>query len=424
MRDKNEFQGWGVLAAAIILSFIPTAIMNNCFALYMNPVCADLGFSNGAWSLVSMIASFTSAAGAIVLAGLYQKRNMKLWMVFCALFASACFFIATYCTAIWQMYLVFGISSFFLAGLTQLPISMLITAWFESKRSTMMSIAMAGGGLGGLVWSPVLTRFISASPTGWKHAMLFSAAVVLTVMVLTALFLVKRSPQEYGTAPYRTGDGNDLSTAGSGWIGVSRKTAVSSGAWKFILGTVILIGALASGVTTHMPNFVAEIADQTMSGRVLSIYSLMSIAGMVGGGMFMDKIGIKKTTLIAVIFAAAGLLCLVGADVFRHPALAYGYCIFFAIGMCLPKVLPAILISDVFGTRDYAGIYSLANLFFLVGAALGSILTSILQSFLGYSGAWIVYMILAVLFFLCVSGALRGGRHLKELYPEGEPENA
>lgn len=421
MDEKKAFHGWGVLAAAIILSFIPTAIMNNCFALYMNPVCADLGFSNGAWSLVSMIASFTSAAGAIVLAGLYQKRNMKLWMVLCAVISSACFFLATYCTAIWEMYLVFGISSFFLAGLTQLPISMLITAWFESKRSTMMSIAMAGGGLGGLVWSPVLTRFISASPTGWKQAMVFSAIVVLAVMVLTALFLVKRSPQEYGTQPYRIQSGDDLSTAGSGWIGVSRSTAVKSDAWKFILGAVILIGALASGVTTHMPNFVAGIADQTMSGRVLSIYSLVSIVGMVGGGMFMDKIGIWKTTLIAVILAAIGLLSLVGAAAIQ-PALAYGYCIFFAIAMCLPKVLPAILLSDVFGTRDYPGIYSLANLFFLIGAAMGSILTSILQSFLGYSGAWIVYIVLAVLFFLCVAGALRGGKHLKERYPEGEPE--
>lgn len=36
--------------------------------------------------------------------------------------------------------------------------------------------------------------------------MLFSAGVVAVVMILTALFLVKRSPAEYGTEPYRTGD--------------------------------------------------------------------------------------------------------------------------------------------------------------------------------------------------------------------------
>ncbi len=59
--EKKQFKGWGVLAAAFILSFIPTAIMSNCFSLYMAPVCSDLGFSNTSWSMVNLISSFASA---------------------------------------------------------------------------------------------------------------------------------------------------------------------------------------------------------------------------------------------------------------------------------------------------------------------------------------------------------------------------
>jgi len=422
MSGKKPFKGWGVLAAAFIMSFFPTAIMSNCFALYMNPVCADLSISNGAWSMINLIGSFTSAIGAMIIAGFYQKKNMKLFMIICTVGTCACFVIATLCSAVWQLYIVFAIENIFMAGLTQLPISMLVTAWFESKRSTMMSIAMSGTGVGGLLWSPILTKIIASSSTGWKTAMLFSAAVVLVVMILTALFLVKRSPQEYGTEPYRTGDDSqEQEPTAESWLGVSKKTATKSSAWKFILGTVMLVGALASGVTTHMPNFVASISDAAMAGRVLSGYSLMSIVGQVGGGVLMDKIGIKKTTLMAAFLTSLGLLSLVGAAVF-NPALAYGYCIFFAVAMFLPKVLPAVLLSNVFGTRSYAEIYSLSNLFFLIGAALGSILTSVLQGILGYTGAWIAYIVMVFLVFVCVSGALRGGQKLKELYPAGEPE--
>ena len=425
MSTKKEFKGWGILVAAFIMSFIPTAIMNNCFALYMNPVCTDLGFSNSSWSMVNLIASFASAAGAIIVAGWYQKKNMKIMMCVCAIGASACFAVATFATAIWQMYLIFAIENIFLAGLTQLPISMLVTAWFESKRSTMMSIAMAGGGLGGLVWSPVLSKFIAADVSGWKTAMLFSAVVVAVVMCLTALFLVKRSPAEYGTEPYHTGDASEADVAAQAapqWIGVSKKAATKSGAWKAILGTVMLVGALASGVTTHVPNFITTIAQDggVLQGTVLSIYSLVSIVGMVGGGVIMDKVGIKKTTLLAVVLVSIGLACLVMVP--SNVMFAYGYCIFFAIAMCLPKLLPAILLSTVFGVKDYAGIYSLANLFFLVGAALGSVLTSILQGILGYSMTWVVYIVMAVLMFLCVSAALRGGEKLKEMYPNGDAE--
>ena len=79
--ETKKFKGWGVLAAAFILSFIPTGIMSNCFSLYMAPVCENLGFSTTSWSMVNLIASFASAIGAMVIAGMYQKKNMKLTMV-------------------------------------------------------------------------------------------------------------------------------------------------------------------------------------------------------------------------------------------------------------------------------------------------------------------------------------------------------
>jgi MFS family permease len=184
----------------------------------------------------------------------------------------------------------------------------------------------------------------------------------------------------------------------------------------------MLVGALASGVTTHVPNFITEIAQDggIFSGTVLSIYSLVSIAGMVGGGVVMDKMGIKKTVLIAVVLVAIGLGCCAGVGFTGNLTLAYGYCIFFAAAMCLPKLLPAILFSEVFGVKDYGSIYANLNLFFLIGAALGSVLTGILQGIIDYQGAWIVYIVLSVLFYLCVCAALKGGQKLKEEYPNGD----
>ena len=417
--ETKKFRGWGVLAAAFLMSFIPTALLNNCFALYMNPVCADLGFSTTGWSVVNLIASIASAAGAILAARWYQQGNMKWTMVLCAVGTGVSFALSVYARHLWQMYLIFAVGNLFLAGLTQLPISMLITAWFESRRSTMMSVAMAGSGLGGLIWSPVLTRFITAGAGGWRTAMVFSAVTVGVVMTLTALFLVRRSPEECGTEPYRVaGEGGE--TAAPGWVGVSLTTAVGDPAWKAVIGTVLLVGALASGVTTHVPNYITDLARDggAMQGTVLSVYSLVFIAGMVGGGVLMDRIGVKRTALAAVVLAIAGLLCLILARWGLY--FAYGYCIFFSLSMFLPRLLPSILLSEVFGVLDYAALYARMNLFFLIGAALGSVLTALLAKLLGYAGAWAVYIILTALFFLCVAAALKGGTRLRAQYPEGE----
>ena len=417
--ETKKFRGWGVLAAAFLMSFIPTALLNNCFALYMNPVCADLGFSTTGWSVVNLIASIASAAGAILAARWYQQGNMKWTMVLCAVGTGVSFALSVYARHLWQMYLIFAVGNLFLAGLTQLPISMLITAWFESRRSTMMSVAMAGSGLGGLIWSPVLTRFITAGAGGWRTAMVFSAVTVGVVMTLTALFLVRRSPEECGTEPYRVA-GEDGEAAAPGWVGVSLTTAVGDPAWKAVIGTVLLVGALASGVTTHVPNYITDLARDggAMQGTVLSVYSLVFIAGMVGGGVLMDRIGVKRTALAAVVLAIAGLLCLILARWGLY--FAYGYCMFFSLSMFLPRLLPAILLSEVFGVLDYAALYARMNLFFLIGVALGSVLTALLAKLLGYAGAWAVYIILTALFFLCVAAALKGGARLRAQYPEGE----
>lgn len=417
--ETKKFRGWGVLAAAFLMSFIPTALLNNCFALYMNPVCADLGFSTTGWSVVNLIASIASAAGAILAARWYQQGNMKWTMVLCAVGTGVSFALSVYARHLWQMYLIFAVGNLFLAGLTQLPISMLITAWFESRRSTMMSVAMAGSGLGGLIWSPVLTRFITAGAGGWRTAMVFSAVTVGVVMTLTALFLVRRSPEACGTEPYRVA-GEDGEAAAPGWVGVSLTTAVGDPAWKAVIGTVLLVGALASGVTTHVPNYITDLARDggAMQGTVLSVYSLVFIAGMVGGGVLMDRIGVKRTALAAVVLAIAGLLCLILARWGLY--FAYGYCMFFSLSMFLPRLLPAILLSEVFGVLDYAALYARMNLFFLIGAALGSVLTALLAKLLGYAGAWVVYILLTALFFLCVAAALKGGTRLRAQYPEGE----
>lgn len=410
--ETKKFRGWGVLAAAFLMSFIPTALLNNCFALYMNPVCADLGFSTTGWSVVNLIASIASAAGAILAARWYQQGNMKWTMVLCAVGTGVSFALSVYARHLWQMYLIFAVGNLFLAGLTQLPISMLITAWFESRRSTMMSVAMAGSGLGGLIWSPVLTRFITAGAGGWRTAMVFSAVTVGVVMTLTALFLVRRSPEACGTEPYRVA-GEAGEAAAPGWVGVSLTTAVGDPAWKAVIGTVLLVGALASGVTTHVPNYITDLARDggAMQGTVLSVYSLVFIAGMVGGGVLMDRIGVKRTALAAVVLAIAGLLCLILARWGLY--FAYGYCMFFSLSMFLPRLLPAILLSEVFGVQDYAALYARMNLFFLIGAALGSVLTAVLAKLLGYTGAWGVYLLLTALFFLCVTAALKGGKRLR-----------
>lgn len=419
MHMEKKFSGWGVLAAMFLFSFFATAIYSNCLSLYMYPVCSALHLSSTTpWSIINLIAAFASAGGALIIAGLYQKHNLKLCMLICIAASGALFALASVCTAIWQFYLVFCLSNIFLAGLTQLPISMLITAWFEDKRSVAMSIAFCGSGVGTAIWSPVLSRMIASSSVGYKHAFIFSGALVTLVLVVVCLLLVKRSPEEYGQKAYSTAEADKQETQQT-WLGVSKKTATKSGAFGAMVGTVLLVGTLASGVTTHVPNFLVSVGWSTEgAGYILSVYSIVVLISTIIAGVMMDRFGIQKTVLAMTILIVFGMACLSLSE--WNMRFAWGYCIFFGLTMSLPRMLPAMLTSTVFGTKDYAKNYAFLNVFFLIGAAFGSVLTSILQGIAGYGITWMVYAVFAILLFCCVTVALSNGNKLQAAYPQGE----
>ena len=188
--ERNAFQA-GALWRQCFCSFFATAIYSNCLSLYMHPVCDNLQLSSTTpWSMINLIAAFASAGGAMAIAGLYQGKHFKLFMLLCIAASGALFALASICTAIWQFYIVFCLSNIFLA-------------WFEDKRSVAMSIAFCGSGVGTAIWSPVLSKIIASSNVGYKHAFVFSGAVVTVALVIICLLLVKRCPEEYGQEPYR-----------------------------------------------------------------------------------------------------------------------------------------------------------------------------------------------------------------------------
>ena len=127
----------------------------------------------------------------------------------------------------------------------------------------------------------------------------------------------------------------------------------------------------------------------------------------------MDKICIHRTVLGATVLVIIGLASLYVYSVTGTTAIAFGYSIFFAIAMFLPKVLPSVLMSKVFGTKEYGAIYAFANLFFLIGAAFGSVLTSIIQGIVGYGITWIVYMFVAIALFCVYPVQSRAARNCR-----------
>lgn len=146
----------------------------------------------------------------------------------------------------------------------------------------------------------------------------------------------------------------------------------------------MLIGALASGVTTHVPNYLMSVGWTTQgTGYILSVYSIVVLVATIIAGFMMDRWGIQKTVLTMSDFVGT-----------RHdlPVLIrvqHEFCVGI---LCVLRAYDepaenASVSFDFYSIRHKGLCRNLCvlNLFFLIGAAVGSVLTSILP---GHLGIW------------------------------------
>ena len=63
-----------------------------------------------------------------------------------------------------------------------------------------MSIAMAGIGVGGTIFSPIITTLLEYY--GWRHTYQIMALIILVLAFPAAFFLLRKSPQDMGLLPY------------------------------------------------------------------------------------------------------------------------------------------------------------------------------------------------------------------------------
>lgn len=418
--SPKRFSGWFVVLGSFLLAFTAVAIVNNTASLFMEPICKEFGFSTSAYSVLNLIGAFAGAAGAIILAPLMQKRNIKFIMIICAIVTGLSFMAMGICKELWQFYIAGGIYNMGLAGLNNLPVAMLITAWFNDRRSVAMSLAFCGTGLGTAIWSKLFGAIITAG--NWRLCYFIGGPATIVLSVIIILLFIKKSPQMYGQKAYelpkKKGKTDNL-TEETGdaqvWQGVEKKLAIRTMPFFMLAVVVFLVGCLAAGVITHLIYYlIGEGWTMNHAASVLALYSIMTLVGYFAGGFLFDKLGPKYGTALFSIFSMIGMGALLLA---RHELFGYLFAVFFAFSMMMPKMLPAILTSTVFGVRDYSSIYSFLNLFFMLGCALGAVITGVISSSIGYHGAWILYIVFCVAIILCTFTACAGGKRLEAKYP-------
>lgn len=396
LRDMKQggklFYGWVIVAASLLVMMSVYGVVNNCYAFYIAPVTEELGFSRQGYSLSQSVVFIAMMCTAPFSGAVFRRFDMLKVMRAAAVLHIGAYALYGACRALWQFYLVSAVVGMTHCFITTIPIAIILRSWFERSYGLALGIAFMGSGLGGMVFSPVIRGFIDS--IGWRHTFFAIAAIMAAVNLVAIFVLMKRKPEDIGLAPLRAAGGSSSSREKE-WAGFPLKATLGRPRFWLTLLFFVAFTTSSYGLCTYIVPYYTELGHSAATATLCASVAMGLLAlGKVAFGRMLDKIGLKPSALIAM---SAMILGFVGMAFSARIGMFALVLVGIVVAGPFGTVAPAIVVKDLFGTRDFGaklGFYSAAG---NLGAALSPFVGgSIYDATGGYRGMMLLLLGLSV----------------------------
>jgi MFS family permease len=385
MRTERISHGWTVVAAAAVITCVGMGALFS-MGIFLKPIEESMQWSRTGISAIALMNWIAMGLGSLVWGALSDRYGGRAVALAGGALLGLGMVLSSRVTALWQLYVTFGVVVGFAVGAFYAPLTATATKWFTARRGLAVSLVSAGIGLGVLLVSP-LARWIT-SAGGWRTAMMVIGDLAWLVVLPAAMLVREPAHVERPARPVR-------GAVGSAGRDFSAAEVVRAPQFWAIALTHLACCAAHSGPIFHM---VTHAIDQGLTAMVaatvLSVSGLASIGGRIATGVLADRFGAKQTLIAGLLLQAATIFLYL----FVHtPGAFYALAAFF--GFAYGGVMPvyALLTREYFGEKVMGTAYGGVFLISTLGMGLGS-----------FAGGW-VYDTLGSYAWLFASSTAIGG---------------
>ena len=402
LRERRIFYGWVVVACGILVMSVTHGVVQNCFSLYIKPVTEALGFTRQGFSVCQTLTNVIYMVIALFSGKIFARFKVHGLMRIACVVLPVAYFCYSLCTQLWMFYAVSVVVGIATSFLTFLPFTLIISNWFEDRRGLAIGICFMGSGLGGMLFNALAGGWIAAF--GW-HAVFRILSVIMIVVMVPIVYLVLRTtPQEVGLQPL--GSGPVAKEAGPAPVyGLTLGQALRS----FRLWALIFVALIVGLTSTMLSNtIVPHLSDigyaSTYASGVMSCYmGVLAVCKILLGSMY-DRLGMRKSTFIAVSAIIVGLAGLyLGAFQPAHVLIVAGA----SLGCAVGTVAYPLLTQSAFGTRAYATIYGIITAANSLACSICPIYTNTIYDTTGSYNAALLTSIALTAMALCLLFTIR-----------------
>lgn len=350
-----------VIAVVALLAYtVFGGLMNNISSLYLVPVSETLGVSRTSVSLTSSIRSICTFLANMMFGVVYGKFGFRklctaglviCGLAFCGL-ASA------------QTVITYGIFcaliGVFDTFCNTASLSKLINEWFETHRGLVLGLVTASSGIGGSLFSMILSGIIESR--GWRMAHVISG-ITLVITGIIVFFLIRTKPSEMGLEPFSDNRRRKRKMVDEKVLHLKSAGLPFSRLKKTPAFYLMMLSCVISACVAYAPFhiLIAHLTDNGLTSaqaaQIWSIMYLLMALMKILDGFFSDLVGARIVLIVSTI--CCGLSCFLYADVNTFSAAIFPT-VLFAIGLPLTSILQPLSVAAVLGMRSYDNTIGLA----------------------------------------------------------------
>ncbi len=159
---RNVYPGWWLLAAMTFTVAVVSGLTFHSFTFYITPMEETFGWSRAQTSVAALVNMLAFSISAPLVGGWIDRWGIRSAALVGTPVTAAGVLLLHFTTSLWQFYPFRAIVAVGRTWLTFIPSFLVAITWFRRRRGVAVSIASAGGVIGGIVVLSVVTRLIDS----------------------------------------------------------------------------------------------------------------------------------------------------------------------------------------------------------------------------------------------------------------------
>jgi len=405
--SEQDKRGWAIVGALFATMFLIWGPVN-ASGVFFIPVVKRFGWSRGFLSLLVGAAPLAAGLSSPAVGWLMDRVGVHKMMIAGASMVALSFVALSRANSATEFLLIFVVLGVGITASTIIPSAIVITNWFKANRGLALGIAFAGIPLGG-TGITILANYVVLH-YGFR-AGYFAMAVPIGLIVIPLLAAFVRTRPDANAGDQVLAAAGDLAVPG-----LELREALRSRSFWMIAIAEVLFATAGVGIRVHLIPYLTGIGySPTVAAGLFAVMFVFSAIGSFAIGSLADRRGGR--VMLAAVFAAAavGMAALLNA---AHFAAVAAFILVF--GLVRETHLLPLVIGESLGVRRLGSILGLQALFTTFGFAAGPALAGRIFDVTGsYSGAWILFIAMALVSALAMRATLPLGEESARIAVEG-----